>query len=184
MLGSTDAALRQAGFDQMRAAAECHGGWDAVISSPLRRCGEFAEWLCHERQLTLRVDERWRELDFGDWEGRGFNDVAQEQPELTRLFYTRPQEFCPPNGESVANLQKRVAAAFDELLDLHRGRHVLVIQHGGTSRVLLARILQMPLANMMRIDIPHACVTRIRVFHDGDEDHPVLMAHIPQPAQR
>jgi probable phosphoglycerate mutase len=76
-----------------------------------------------------RADERLRELDFGELEGRTWDQCSPEaQAELVSF-----DRFVAPGGESASELRDRVLAFTDTLSD---GRH-LVFTHGGVIRVLL-----------------------------------------------
>lgn len=175
--GSTDNALLPEGIQQMNNALKHHNNWDLVVSSPLRRCHEFAKRICDRHNLKLQVDERWREMDFGQWEGESIQHIFATFPEEIELFYSQPENFIPPDGESVLHVKERVVSAFNELLDSQKGKNLLVIQHGGTTRVLLAHILNMPLSRATHIEVPYACLTRIRVYHEPDKNIPVLISH-------
>ena len=67
--GRTDCALSEEGWRQFERQT-AGGAWDAIISSPLRRAREAAEKLGAARGIAVEVDEAWREIDLGDWEGK------------------------------------------------------------------------------------------------------------------
>ena len=180
--GSTDVALLPEGLDQMDEVARHQPHWSRVISSPLKRCSEFAERIAEQRNVPIHLDDRWREVDFGDWDGVKIDLIRAKYPKESELYYYQPTEFTPPAGEPTMVFQERVVSAFKELFDQYRGEHLLVVQHGGTTRVLLAHILNVPLSAANRIEIPYACLTRIRVYHSSENDYPVLLAHIPEPS--
>ena len=175
--GSTDVELLPEGVGQMDAAVRQHLDWKRVISSPLKRCRAYAELIARRRNIALHIDERWREIDFGEWDGQEIAVIYRKHPKEARLFYSQPESFTPPAGEPLATAKDRVVAAFSESLELYRGERLLVIQHGGTARLLLTHILGMPLSHAIRIDVPYACLTRIRVYHEKDEIFPVLISH-------
>ena len=101
--------------------------FDSVVSSTSGRAVETARLAYGEP----RVDERLRELDFGDIEGMTWKDCTPELREQLLDYET----FQAPNGESVAQLIARVTEA---LRELGPGRH-LIVTHGGVIRFLLGR---------------------------------------------
>ncbi len=176
--GATDCELTPRGLAQMRSACQRAGaGWDAILSSPARRCRDFAGTLAGELGKPLRVDARLRELHFGDWEGKRVADVWQRDEQRLRAFHANPLEQGPPNGETLQALAERVNESLTALLRDHRGQSVLAVTHGGVIRVLLALWLDMPLAHAGRWDVPHACLTRLAVWHAGNDLHKTLIAH-------
>lgn len=174
----SDVPLTDIGWHQMRNALKGLSGWDCVISSPLQRCRNFA--IEHSEELAIPITEntRWREIHFGDWEGQLIADIWQQFPDIVSSYFNNPYESTPHNGEDFADVAKRLKFAWDELLIKHRNQHVLVVQHGGTIRILLALILGLPATAMNQFEVPFACLTRLKVFHHSDhEDFTMLVSH-------
>ena len=174
----TDVPLTDKGWNQMRGALKGLSGWDAIVSSPLQRCQKFSIEQSKHLAIPMSEDSRWREIHFGDWEGQLIADVWQQYPDVVSSYFNDPYGSTPHNGEHFAEVASRLKAAWDELLANHRNQHVLVVQHGGTMRVLLALILGMPSTAMNKFEVPFACLTRLKVFHHADHaDFPVLLSH-------
>ena len=160
--GVTDHPLSDRGWEQMRLASASESGWQAVVSSPLQRCTEFAETLAEARGLPLEKDTAIREMDFGAWEGRTAEDILARGPGDLAGFWADPENAQPPDGEALPDFRERVVAGWEGLLGRYSGHHVLVVSHGGAIRVILAHVLGMPLANLFRMEVPYACRSRIR----------------------
>lgn len=175
--GSTDVALSADGWARLRRATRSLPGWDAIVSSPLRRCREFATELATQRDLPLIVDERFREMHFGDWEGMLISEVWASQAEAARAWYVDPGNHTPPNAEPLPAMRSRVAEGWAELVAAHEGGHVLLVAHGGVIRNLVAHVLALPLTATNRFGMPYGCRARIEVSHDGDASMPRLMGY-------
>lgn len=176
--GSTNTPLLAAGFSRMQRVCQSYRGrWDCVVSSPLQRCCSFAEHLTSQHGLPLQIDERLREMSFGDWENQTTERVWRNDQTRYSAWMTDPAQCSPPNGESLTDLMDRVDQSFQAILDEHRGKKLLLVTHGGVVRVLLARALDIPLARINTFDVPYACVSRILVLHDNDGDRTRLIAH-------
>jgi broad specificity phosphatase PhoE len=160
----------------MEQAVSTPRGWQRIITSPLVRCREFAEHCAGRFNLPLQVDVALQEMDFGDWEGRLVEEVWQESPELLGRFYHDPSAVTPPGGESTAAAQSRVVVAWQALLQQCAGDRLLLVCHGGVIRLLLAHVLAMPLAAVMRLYIPYASMAQVRVYHRDSGDVAVLMS--------
>lgn len=173
--GWVDDPLSATGWGQMRAAAgeACH--WDAVVTSPLLRCAEFAHELAAKHGLAVAVDERFKEMGFGEWEGKTPADVAQNDAARLENFWRDPVNFPPPGGEGLAAVQARVAAGWQDLLAKHAGRRVLLVCHGGVIRLVLAQVLGIPLPNLFRLHVPFAALSRLQVDGEGENALPQLV---------
>jgi alpha-ribazole phosphatase/probable phosphoglycerate mutase len=174
--GAVDDPLSPRGWEQMRAAVGDYRDWEAVISSPLIRCAAFARELAEHLNLPLEIVNEFSELSFGVWEGRSVADVHATDPLALARFWRDPIGCPIPGGESVEAFDQRVGQAWEALLERYRGQHVLLIAHGGTIRMVLRRLLEMPVRRIWRIEVPFAAISRIRLHRDPEAD-PHLVFH-------
>lgn len=164
--GSVDDPLADEGWEQMWAAVGAYRDWDVVVTSPLRRCAAFAEHLAERHGLPLEREPRLREISFGDWEGRTVTDILADTPSQIERYWADPVNNTPPNGESLAAFRERTVEAWNDLVERHHGRRVLVVAHGGVMRMLLTNALGMPLSAVLRWEVPNASISRVRVQPD------------------
>ncbi|MBM3509074.1 MAG: histidine phosphatase family protein [Alphaproteobacteria bacterium] len=89
-----------------------------------------------------QVEPDLAEQNFGHWQGRTWDDiVAKEKGAGEHKFWTAPADHAPPGGESFVAVVARVERVIGRLTDLHRGRDIVVVAHGGTIRAALANAL-------------------------------------------
>jgi alpha-ribazole phosphatase len=172
--GQSDDPLSELGWSQMREAVAGESGWARIISSPLLRCAEFARGLAEDLELPVQIDARWMEIGFGEWEGRTATELIESDPEQLRRFWSDPMGNPPPGGESLLTFQQRVVEAWDEMLKEYAGAHLLLVGHAGVMRMVLRQVLEVPLNNLFRFQVPYAGRVRIQVDHDGCQSFPRL----------
>ena len=130
--GSTDIAAAPGFEPAAQALATRLAPADRVVSSPLRRCAALARLLAGRLGAPLAFDPRWREMDFGAWEGRPWDAIPR--PDLDAwaadLMHARPH-----GGESVAMLAARTAEAMAACPAHER---IVVVTHAGPIRAALA----------------------------------------------
>lgn len=175
--GQLDDPLSEKGWRQMRAAVGDHHPWQAIVSSPLRRCADFGAELAQRHGLPLQIEPRFREIGFGAWEGRTAEELQAEDPQRLWRFYADPLHNTPPGGEPLTAFRERIVAAWNDLLAQHGGRHVLLIGHAGMMRMVLRHVLEMPLDTMFRIQVGNAAISRIQVDGRGADALPRLLFH-------
>lgn len=173
--GATDVLLSEQGWQQMHSALEGLGGWQRVVSSPLQRCHCFAQHFAQDRDIPHAVIDDLSEISFGDWDGRLIADVNATDAESLRKFWRDPVSHTPPNAERVQDFSARVVAAFWAEAENSRGQHILMVVHGGVIRAILGEILQSRLEALVRYEVPHACLSRIKIYHDSSTG-----THLPQ----
>jgi alpha-ribazole phosphatase len=166
--GSLDWKLSPRGVLQAHAAAQALSGepFSAIYSSPRRRCTEAAAIVAAGRDFPVQTMESLRELDFGEFEGRSYDEIAALYPALYHQWMEHPTEVRFPGGESFADMRARVIAAAGDLRLRHAGETVIFVTHGGVIRILLAEALGMAPATIFRIAQSHGAINRIRYFGD------------------
>jgi alpha-ribazole phosphatase len=148
--GSLDVGLSETGRKQMAQVAEYLEGepWGepvaAIYASPRSRTLESARILGAVASCSIEVVEDLREIDFGDFEGLAYDEIAARYPDLYRRWMETPTEIQFPNGESFPAMRVRVLRAFDAIQREREGQTVAIVSHGGVNRILLAWALQMP----------------------------------------
>jgi alpha-ribazole phosphatase/probable phosphoglycerate mutase len=175
--GQLDDPLSEKGWAQMRRAVGEHCPWQAIISSPLLRCADFARELATRHGLPLAMDDRLVELGFGAWEGRTADELTAEDPEALVRFRRDPVAHAPPGAEPLASFRGRILEAWNALREQHHGKHVLVIAHAGVIRMMVAQALDIPLQHIFRLQVPSAGLTRLRLESNGDDLFPQLLFH-------
>lgn len=170
--GHVDALLSKDGFNQMsNTIGDNPPEWDLIVSSPLRRCADFSEMLAIQYSVPIQKDDYFKEIYFGDWDGKNIDATTQSNPEAVANFWRNPEEFPPPNGETLLEFQDRVIPAWHQLLQQEKNKSILCVSHGGVIRLILAEALGIPRENILRLDIPYASLSRIQIFHcDGFDD--------------
>jgi broad specificity phosphatase PhoE len=147
LAGRTDCALSEEGWRQFERQTAA-GAWDGIVSSPLRRAREAAEKLGAARGIAVQIDEAWREIDLGDWEGKTLAELRADAATaaLIESYYRDPTTAEPPNGEGWASLAGRVELALDRIAA--RGGTILVVAHGGSIRTAIARATGIPIGKL------------------------------------
>lgn len=175
--GQIDDPLSEKGWDQMRRTVGDFGDWQHIVSSPLTRCAAFARELSERHNIPLAFDERFKEVGFGEWEGRPPHELEAENPGILFQFKCNPVEKRPSGAEALHDFSARVSAALDDVHRQHEGRHVLVVCHAGVIRMLMAAALGVDPQNVYRIKVDTASLTRIALQREGDAVLPSLVFH-------
>ena len=110
----------------------------AFVASPLGRA-----WLTMELvRGTLRlppddyaIDDRLREIAYGDWEGSTLAQMQASAPELFARRQAAKWTVSPPGGESYVAVQARVSDWYQQLT-----ADTVAVAHGGTARALMVAL--------------------------------------------
>lgn len=162
-LGRADPPLDEVGEAQAVALGRALGPVDEVVSSPLLRARQTAEAISGQ----IVVDDRFIELDYGEWDEKPLSIVNPDTWEHWRSNL----EFAPPGGESFAALGERVSSALDELLPKARERTIVIVTHLAPLKAAVAWALGVSDAISWRLIASTASITRI----DASRGHPALV---------
>ena len=157
--GRVDHVLDPVGQLQAAAIASAVGKVDRIVSSPLRRALETATALAEQLGLPVEVDDRWIELDYGEWDELPVGGVSPE----TWASWRMDDDFCPPGGESLAGLQSRVAGACAALARDSAGEDVAVFTHVSPIKAAIAWALGVGPSVSWRMYVEQASISRIRL---------------------
>lgn len=135
--GRLDRPLNATGIAQAQAlAATLPDRIDAIVSSPMLRARRTAEIVGAARGLAIHLDARFRERDFGVFEGLTGDEARAQHPELAKANAAYRWDLEPTDAEPVRAVVDRVAAGLAELRANHAGQTVLLVSHGFVVRCL------------------------------------------------
>lgn len=162
-----DDPLSDKGWQQMRDAVGKNCPWSHIISSPLIRCKAFADELAAKHGLEVSIDERLKEVGFGEWEGKTPAELKTERLEEYQAFYADPVNNRPPGAENLDDFIHRVVDSYTYITSHYAGKHVLVVAHAGVMRAIIAHVLHAEPIGLYRIKVNNAGITRILVTERG-----------------
>ncbi|MCF0052559.1 alpha-ribazole phosphatase [Dyadobacter sp. LJ53] len=133
---------------------QLHVSFDRVYSSPSTRCLKLATKISEK----VFIDERLRELHFGDWEGERWDTVDQNALQIWMDDFVN---VCIPGGESMLQMEERLRSFWNELMenDVH---NVALVTHAGAIRILLALHQRMDLNRIFDIQVCYGQVFHIK----------------------
>jgi 2,3-bisphosphoglycerate-dependent phosphoglycerate mutase len=145
--GSSDIGLDDVGHQQAAALAAAHRDHppDALYASDLLRARQTAAAVAAATGLTVRADPRLRELDFGAAEGRTLAELRGTDPDAVAAFERDPVACHLPGGEHPEAAADRAEQALREIAARHPGENVLVACHNTLMRLVVCRLIGIPL---------------------------------------
>jgi broad specificity phosphatase PhoE len=175
--GHQDIALSELGILQAGALATAMRRRPpaAVYASPLQRARRTAEIVAAEVGLPVTCVDDLRELSLGRWEGLTVDEIRALPGDPYTRWVRDPVAGVPPDGEPLAEVQRRVTRAIEDIAAAHpNGDRVLVVCHGGVISAYLAHCLGLPLSAIWRLSLGNGSLTEVappRVLSVNDTAH-------------
>lgn len=142
--GWNDSELSELGQLQVRKLAERLVSYKptAMFSSPLGRALSTAQAIARTTGLEIVTLEDLREMSYGGWEGRSFLDVRQEDEETYQRWIQDEEVRCP-DGESHADVRRRMQRAFEHIAATEH-ETIVVVAHGTAIRIGATALMNVP----------------------------------------
>ncbi|MCF6242710.1 MAG: alpha-ribazole phosphatase, partial [Bacteroidales bacterium] len=124
--------------------------YDAIYTSPLKRCLMLTQSITGNQKFI--VDKRLKELNFGDWEMKLWNDISKTS--YAKKWFDDYMNTPCPNGESFVQLINRINSF---ILDIKQTqmKNILIVTHAGPVRAFCALITQWEHEELFKLDIDY-----------------------------
>ncbi len=161
--GQANIALNEPYLDDFNKIALAISYENAVVySSPLDRCSKLANFLSTDNQPIL--DDRLKELNFGDWEKKLWNSLNQDEVNKWMNDFVN---IAPPHGETFNEMYVRINDFIKNvLLNQQIESPIIIITHAGVIRCFVAYVLNVPLTNAFKIPVDYGSITKINLNVD------------------
>lgn len=136
--------------------------FDAVYASPLQRCTQLAG----QFNASVEQDGHLQEYNFGDWEMQPWDDIDAETLNAWMQDFVH---FRPPGGETLIEMFDRVSRFMNELRQSQH-QQVLISTHAGVIRCVWAYLLQIPLAQIFKVNVGYGKVLHIQLGDNPEHD--------------
>ncbi|MEO6104651.1 MAG: histidine phosphatase family protein [Pseudoxanthomonas sp.] len=170
--GQIDIALSPTGESQAAALGERlrHVKITRAVASPLSRARHTAELALGEARVPmLTTDSELQEIAHGEWEGLLASEINEKDPVLLRAWREQPETVLMPGGESLQQVLERSWRALSRASEgLGDDDTLLVVAHDAVNRVILCRILGLPLAKLWTF---RQAPTTLNLLEGPDVDH-------------
>lgn len=181
-IGWTDSHLSKKGRDLVLARKKNYKktqefeAVDLIVTSDLERAKETASLLFDG---PLRVESRFREMNFGIFEGKSYEELKNNP--VYQAWLNALHTYKIPKGESSKEVAARVLQAFKDLLKQMRAeekKHVVIVTHGGVIRHLI-QAYEKNLVDFFEIKTPFVGGYRLRFIEEGGNYRCISLQVVP-----
>lgn len=109
-----------------------------IYSSNMIRTRQTADIINERFNVEISFCPELREVDFGIFSGKSFEEVREMADEGTWVAYRNQEyDFTPYKGESFNSVKERVLKIIDEIKKNHADNEkIVIVTHGGIIRFL------------------------------------------------
>ncbi len=145
----------------VEAARELKLSADAVYAGPEQAAVRTAAVLGHDPV----VEPALRDREYGEWAGRGLEELLASEPSRTPAWLERPHT-ATPGGETENDVLARVA---DWLGDLAAREHgsALAVVHPAIVRAIVLYVVDAPAESLRHVDVRPLATVNLS-YHSGN----------------
>jgi len=136
---------------------------DAAYTSPLRRARETARIVLTGRRLAPIPMYELREIDYWRLTGLAADEWRAIDGAMDGRWRDTPWDVAFQDGDSLAEVSRRVTPIWDQLVAQHEGERVLLVGHGHVHRLLLLHSMDIDLRQFWTIAQPNGGVWCARI---------------------
>lgn len=114
---------------------------DKIYTSPLLRAYKTAVAVKGDKDIAIERCDNLIELDGGIVEGKPFAQTFANSPDLADAWENHPEDFAPPNGETMRHAYERIYNTLIDIAKQNRNKTIACTSHGGVTRCILCRVL-------------------------------------------
>ena len=162
--GSKQAELLAMGMDTRPVAQ--------IFSSRQKRALETAQAVGRRQHVAVTVIDGLEEVEFGEWEGKTWDEISREYPEEFKVWCTEPAEIVPPGGESRPQIYRRIGNALKEILRRSRG-DIAIVSHGAALAYMVSIMLEKELGDHDEIIVKNASISTVEYDRETGKFHMV-----------
>ena len=151
--GHGNSDLTAKGIEQATELAESIVNYpiDYIYSSDLGRAVQTAQILGDKLNIKVKETEALREMGFGEWEGLLIDEIKTNYANVYTTWRNEPHLAQIPGGETLHLIKDRVDSFIQSLNEKYDNKHILLVTHSVTVRVMLLAFLNSGMENIYRI---------------------------------
>ncbi len=137
---------------------------DELYSSPLKRAVKTAEPISKATGVDIKTIEHFKEINFGEWEGKTRDELYELYGHKFEEFLSRPEEHTFPGDGSFKAVTERIKIGLDKIIHGRDNLNIAIVSHGGIIRLTIKYLLdiQQDLYNSTWIDNTSISLLHIR----------------------
>lgn len=144
---------------------------DMIYCSDLGRAVQTAEIIGNHLGVEVLPTKSLREMGFGEWEGMQIKNIEEKYPETFKMWRSQPDKVNIPGAENLNIVKDRQDKLIDELNKKYDNKHILLVSHSVTVRVMLLSFLESHIKNIYRIRQDNTAINIVEYRNYG----PVVM---------
>lgn len=137
---------------------------DRIYSSPATRCLQSAKMVAKVYKKDFDIIEDLKPRKCGSFNGKTFEQIETEQPEMLQRLIAEPEVKTPDDAESVTEFINRVGKSIENIVNQNEGNRVIIVTHPDVIKAVICDALNIPHSSLQHIYIKTGSATQISYY--------------------
>jgi broad specificity phosphatase PhoE len=133
----------------------------SIHSSPV----ETAEMIARAKNLEIKKNPEFHEINFGEWTGKSFEVLSSD--ECWRRFNGRRSATRVPGGESFVEVQTRIVRELDALSLEYGSANIAIVSHADVIKAAVGYFSATPIDMLHRFEISPCSISVIAMDNES-----------------
>lgn len=127
---------------------------EEIYASPLQRAIATAAPIAEVLRKQIHIENGLKEINCGAWETLTAKQVCEKWPKELDNWANHPDKLKIPEGDSFADVQKRMISALGAIARANEGKNVAVVSHMGAILTVGCYLTNTPIRDLWSLGQP------------------------------
>ena len=137
---------------------------DKIYSGSALRAIQSAQIISKAFKTDFEIVDDLTSRMFGKWSGLSFKQIEAKYPQMLNQLHENPCSYCPENGETVLNFNKRISKVIKKIVDDNVGNRIIIVTNPDIIQSVISKAIHLPPQHQAKIYIRTGSATQISYF--------------------
>lgn len=137
---------------------------DVIYSSSALRTIQTARMVSKVYRKDFEIIDELSPRKMGVLSGLSYDEIEEKYPQLLDKMHENPCKFCPDNGETILDFDKRVDKVLRKIVKNNIGNRVIVVTHPNVIQAAISKAIHLPPKEQTKVYIKTGSATQISFF--------------------
>lgn len=137
---------------------------DVIYTSSELRTIQSAQMISKVFKKDFEVADGLHSRRYGVWSGLTFDQIENKYPQMLEQLHENPCSYCPENGETVLDFNKRVSKIIKKIVNENIGNRIIIVTHPEVIQAAISKAIQLPPQHQSKVYIKTGSASQISYF--------------------
>lgn len=137
---------------------------DKIYASAALRTVQTAQCISKLFKQDFEVLDELCPRRYGCWSGLTFEQIESKYPQALEHLHENPCSYCPTNGETIVEFNKRIAKVVKKIVNENIGNRVIIVTHPDVIQSAISNAIKVPAKHQAKFYIKTGSATQISYF--------------------